>query len=357
MVMTLDEALTAMVKIGGSDLHLKAGKPLMIRHKGDVLPTEMPPLSAAEIRDLLTAVISSPQLEKLEREKELDFSYAIDEVGRFRGNIFFQKNMMGAVFRAIPTDIPTLDSLGMPEILKEIAHKSQGLILVTGPTGSGKSTTLAAMISEINETESKHILTIEDPMEFVHEDKNCIVNQREVETDTLTFTGALKRALRQDPDIILVGEMRDPETIQIAMTAAETGHLVLSTLHTNDAKQSIDRVINSFAAEEQHQVRMKLSVCLLAVISQRLVRKKDGSGMIAAQEIMINSPSIRKLIEDNKIGAIDKVIEESASYYNMQSMNQAFRKRIWVKRRPPHSVKKGTSTEATKCIQNNRRTA
>jgi len=271
---------------------------------------------------MLFSIITDRQKKKLEEERELDFSYNIEGLARFRGNIFFQKGIIGGVFRVIPADIPTLASLSMPETLKKLVQNEQGLILVTGPAGSGKSTTLAAMIEEINLTKRKHIIIIEDPLEFVHKDKNCVVNQREVGSDTLSFSHALKRALRQDPDIILIGEMRDPETISIAMTAAETGHLVFSTLHTNDAKQSITRIINSFPPEEHHQVRIKVSLSLLAVISQRLVNRSDGKGRIAVQEIMINSPTIAKLIEEGNIGKIDKVIEDSVTYYNMQSLNQ-----------------------------------
>jgi len=321
--MTLDEALKFLVQIKGSDLHLKAAMPLLVRVGGDVVPTDMPPLAADEVKGMLLDILTEIQKRKLETERELDFSHDIPGVSRFRGNVFFQKGQMGAVFRAIPSDVPTLEALNAPAVLKTLAEAEQGLVLVTGPTGSGKSTTLAAMISEINTTRYKHILTIEDPIEFVHADANCVINQREVGSDTLNFAEALRRALRQDPDVILVGEMRDPETISIAMTAAETGHLVLSTLHTNDAKQSVDRVVNSFPPEEQHQVRMKLAQCLLAVVSQRLIKRADGGGRIAAQEIMINSPTVKKLIETGKTGNIDKAIEESSNYYSMQSMNQS----------------------------------
>jgi len=320
--MTLNEALSFLIQVKGSDLHIKVGLPLMIRLKGELTPTKMDPLTEENVREMLFSVLTEAQKKKLEAERELDFSHHIEGVSRYRGNILFQKGVMGAVFRAIPSEIPSLQSLALPPVLSTLVEKEQGLVLVTGPTGSGKSTTLAAMIDAINTSQYKHILTIEDPIEFVHEDKNCVINQREVGSDTLSFAEALRRALRQDPDVVLVGEMRDPETISIAMTAAETGHLVFSTLHTNDAKQSVDRVINAFPPNEQHQVRMKLSLCLLAVISQRLVKKADGSGRVAVQEIMINSPTIRKLIETDKIGNIDKAIEESSSYYDMQTLNQ-----------------------------------
>ena len=321
--MTMEEALKVLVQVGGSDLHLKVGLPLMIRRHGELLPADMPPLNQSKVKEMLLSVISGRQEEKLARERELDFSYNIEDVARFRGNIFYQKGMMGGVFRVIPAEVPSLDSLGMPSVLKELTEKEQGLILVTGPTGSGKSTTIAAMLDEINSTRHKHILTIEDPIEFVHRDKKCVVNQREVGSDTINFTQALRRALRQDPDIIVVGEMRDAETISIAMTAAETGHLVVSTLHTNDAKQTIDRIINTFPPEEHHQVRVKLSLSLVGVVSQRLLKRADGQGRVAAQEVMLNSPTIIKLIEDGEIGKIDRVIEESVDYYNMQSLNQS----------------------------------
>jgi len=326
--MTMDEALTILVQVGGSDLHIKAGLPLMIRRDGELLPADMPPLSFSKTGEMLLSIINDNQKEKLEREKELDFSYNIDGLARFRGNIFYQKGVMGGVFRVIPTEIPTLEKLGMPAILKELMQKEQGLILVTGPTGSGKSTTIAAMLDEVNSTRHKHILTIEDPIEFVHRDKKCVLNQREVGADTMSFTQALRRALRQDPDVIVVGEMRDAETISIAMTAAETGHLVVSTLHTNDAKQTVDRIINTFPPEEHHQVRMKLALSLVAVVSQRLLRKAEGEGRVAAQEIMLNSPTITKLIEEGSVGKIDRVIEESVEYYNMQSLNQSLYK-LW----------------------------
>jgi twitching motility protein PilT len=321
--MEILEILRYLVKSGGSDLHLKAGLSPVVRVKGDLMDSNFQPLSAGELKEMVYAILSPTQIQKLEAERELDFSYNIEGLARFRGNLFFQKGMLGAVFRVIPTKIASLDELQMPVILKELIKNKQGLILVTGPTGSGKSTTLAALINEINQTESAHIITIEDPMEFVHQDNVSIINQREIGFDTLSFSEALRHALRQDPDVILVGEMRDQETINIAMKAAETGHLVLSTLHTNDAKQSIDRIINTFPQEEQLQIRMQLALVLTAVISQRLVKKADGSGRIAVQEIMINSPTIRKLIEEGKVGAIDKAIEDSARYYNMQSLNQA----------------------------------
>jgi len=318
----IDKYLKEVFDKGGADLHLKVGRPPLMRLKGDLLPTDYPVISKKEIEELLMPLLTDAQKKKFENEKELDFSYLIEGVARFRGNIFYQLGNLGAVFRAIPVKAKTLDELGIPPVLKELAFRNNGIILVTGPTGSGKSTTLAALVEYLNENVHSHIITIEDPIEFVHTDKKCTINQREVGADTRSFCDALKRALRQDPDIILVGEMRDSETIQIAMTAAETGHLVFSTLHTNDAKQSIDRIIDTFSPEQQHQIRMQLAMTLAATVSQKLVKKSDGSGRIAVIEIMINTPTIKKLIEEGKAGQIDKVIAESAQFFKMQTMNQ-----------------------------------
>jgi twitching motility protein PilT len=320
--MNLDQYLKALIEKGGSDLHLKVGRPPLLRIKGELLPSEYPPIKRDEMRDLLLPMLTEIQIKKLESERELDFSIQIEGLARFRGNLLFQMGNLGAVFRAIPGEIKTVDQLGLPQVLKELVFRNQGIILVTGPTGSGKSTTLAGMIDYLNENRSHHIITIEDPIEFVHQDKRCAINQREIGQDTRSFSEALRRALRQDPDVILVGEMRDPETISIAMTAAETGHLVFSTLHTNDAKQSIDRIIDTFPPEQQHQVRMQLAMTLLSTISQRLIKRSDGSGRAAIIEIMIVTPTIRKMIEEGKIGAIDKAIHDSTSLYKMQTMNQ-----------------------------------
>jgi twitching motility protein PilT len=320
--MKIDDYFTALVQRGGSDLHLKVGRPPLMRIKGELLPTEYPVIGKEEMKKLLLPMLTEMQIKKLENEREIDFSYLVEGLARFRGNIFHQMGYLGAVFRVIPVQIMTIDELKLPPVLKELIFRNQGIILVTGPTGSGKSTTLAAMIDYLNMNRSDHIITIEDPVEFVHRDKKCVINQREVGFDTRSFSEALKRALRQDPDVILVGEMRDPETISIAMTAAETGHLVFSTLHTNDAKQSIDRIIDTFPPEQQHQVRMQLAMTLCSIISQRLIKKLDGSDRVAVIEVMINTPTIRKMIEEGKIGAIDKAIHDSASLYKMQTMNQ-----------------------------------
>ncbi len=321
--MKIKEYLKVLIDREGSDLHLKVGRPPLIRIKGDLLPTEFPILSKNDIQDMLLPLLSDMQRKTLFDERELDFSYLIEGLARFRFNIFYQLGNLGAVIRAIPISVPSPDELGLPEVLKElILNHSSGIILITGPTGSGKSTTLASLIEYLNERVKKHIITIEDPVEFVYSDKNCSITQRELGSDTKSLPEALKRALRQDPDIILVGEMRDQDTIHTAVTAAETGHLVLSTLHTNNARQSITRILDNFPPEQQNQVRMQLAMTLVATISQRLVNKSDGTGRVVVVEVMINTPTIKRLIIDNKLDQIDKVIADSAQLYKMQTMNQ-----------------------------------
>jgi twitching motility protein PilT len=318
----IDEYLTELVHRGGSDLHLKVGRPPLMRMQGDLLPTEYPPVSRTEMEDLLFPLLTDKQKRKLEDERELDFAYLIEGVSQFRASFFHQLGNLGAVFRAIPIEIKTVDELGLPPVLKDLILQKQGLVLVTGPTGSGKSTTLAALIEHLNTLADRHVITIEDPIEFVHTDRKCTINQREVGTDTHSFFNALKRALRADPDVILIGEMRDPETIRTALTAAETGHLVLSTLHTNYAKQSITRIIDAFPPEHQHNIRIRTAMSLLATMAQRLVKKSDGSGRTAVIEIMINTPTIKKLISEEKLDQIDKAIADSAELYKMQTFNQ-----------------------------------
>lgn len=321
--MKIEEYLRMLVDNEGSDLHLKVGRPPLMRIQGELFPTEgLPVISKDEIKEILYPMLTTMQIKKFEEELELDFSYIIEGLARFRGNIFYQMGNLGAVFRMIPIDILTIEQLGLPDVLNDLVKHKSGIVLVTGPTGSGKSTTLAAMINKINETRHEHIVSIEDPVEFVHQDKKCSINQREVGADTATFGNALKRSLRQDPDIILVGEMRDPETISIAITAAETGHLVFSTLHTLDAKQSIDRIIDTFRHEHQHQVRMQLGAALVAIVSQRLVKSSYSEERLAVVEIMINTPTIKKYIQESKVGLIDKIIAESALLYKMQTQNQ-----------------------------------
>ncbi len=314
--------LRELIARGGSDLHLKVGRPPLFRIRGDLLPTEFPVIGRKDMEDLLLPILNGVQRDRLERERELDFSYLIEGFGRFRGSYFYQMDKLGGVFRFIPIKIATIDDLGLPEVLKDILSREQGLILVTGPTGSGKSTTLAAMVDYLNTRVDKHIVTIEDPIEFIHEDKKCVINQREVGNDTRSFSDALKHALRQDPDVILVGEMRDPETIQTALTASETGHIVLSTLHTTYAKQSISRIVDAFDPNVQNHIRVRTAVSLAATIAQKLVKKSDGSGRAAVMEIMINTPTVKKLILEDKLDQIDKTIEDSAKLYKMQTFNQ-----------------------------------
>ncbi|MBI2916040.1 MAG: PilT/PilU family type 4a pilus ATPase [Elusimicrobia bacterium] len=319
-----EQFLRKVVELNASDLHLKVGRPPHMRLKGDIVPMDgYSALTQEQMWKEVQGITSKSQQENLEKEKELDFSFQIEGLARFRGNIFHQRGALSAVFRMIPTKIPTAQDLGLPPVLLELVSRHQGLLLVTGPTGSGKTTTLASLVQHVNENLSKHIITIEDPIEFGYSDVKCIINQREVGSDTATFSQALRRALRQDPDVILMGELRDKETISIAVTAAETGHLVLGTLHTNDAKQSISRILDSFSGDAQNQIRLQLATTLICVVSQRLIKRSDGKGRVAAVEILINTPSVKKLIEENKIGQITKVMEESASFYKMQTFNQA----------------------------------
>ena len=266
--MLLEECLKRIVEQNASDLHLKAGRPPLMRLKGIIVPFEgEEPMTAEDVQRQIYSVTSTSQQKLLEEQKELDFSFQIRGVARFRGNIFFQRGTISAAFRVIPTEIPSVDSLGLPPVLKELVTRSQGLLLVTGPTGAGKSTTLASLVQHINENFPKHIITIEDPIEFAYTDAKSAVNQREVGTDTADFPQALRRALRQDPDVILLGELRDQETIFTAMTAAETGHLVLGTVHTNDAKQTVDRIIDTFPSDSHGQIRVQIAAVLVAIVS------------------------------------------------------------------------------------------
>ena len=331
-LMSMPELLQALYEKGASDLHLKVGRPPMMRRQGDLGPVEgNRVMEAADVEKLIHGVINTDQRAKLEAERELDFSFSIAGLARFRANAFFQKGLPGAVLRLIPALIPTPEALGLPEVIKELSLKKQGLFLVTGPTGSGKTTTLAAIIDHINSHVPAHIITLEDPIEFVYQDKMAVINQREVGSDTRDFAQGLRRALRQDPNVILVGEMRDAETITTALSAAETGHLVFGTLHTNDAKQSVDRILDTYPPAAQTQVRMQLAKCLVAVVSQRLLKRADGQGRLAVHEIMINTPTVQKLIEDDKIAALGRAIEDSSSFYKMQSLNQALFRQVKAK--------------------------
>ena len=318
--MDIGELLAFGVKNGCSDLHLSAGLPPMIRVDGDIRRINVPALDHKIVHDLVYDIMNDKQRKDYEEFLETDFSFEVPGLARFRVNAFNHNRGAGAVFRTIPSTILTLEDLKAPAIFKEISETPRGVVLVTGPTGSGKSTTLAAMINHKNETEHGHILTVEDPIEFVHESKKCLINQREVHRDTLGFNEALRSALREDPDTILVGEMRDLETIRLALSAAETGHLVFGTLHTSSAAKTIDRVVDVFPAEEKDMVRAMLSESLKAVISQTLL-KKNGGGRVAAHEIMIGTPAIRNLIRENKIAQMYSAIQ-TGQQFGMKTLDQ-----------------------------------
>lgn len=317
----IDQLLKEMEREGASDLHIKTGRPPAIRVDGLLRLMDVPPVTHEDAERMLKTVLPPRLQDQFLREHEADASY-LPKGGRdrFRVNVYAQRNAPGLVFRRIPREIPSLEGLNHPPALKKLCGLEKGLVIVTGPTGSGKSTTLAAMVRYINEREPLHVITIEDPMEFEHEDIRCVIEQREVGLDTFSFTEALRRALRQDPDVILLGEMRDAETMMIATSAAETGHLVFSTLHTNDAKQSVSRIINTFPAEQHFQTRLKLAATLQGVVSQTLIPKKAG-GRVAVLEILISTPFIRDLIAKGKYEDLDEAIEQG-THYGMQSMNQ-----------------------------------
>ena len=319
--MDITELLAFSVKQNASDLHLSAGLPPMIRVDGDVRKINLPEMDHKQVHSMVYDIMNDKQRKDYEEFLETDFSFEVPGVARFRVNAFNHNRGAGAVFRTIPSKVLTMEDLGMGQVFKDIAMTPRGICMVTGPTGSGKSTTLAAMLDYINELKYEHILTIEDPIEFVHTSKRCLVNQREVHRDTLGFNEALRSALREDPDIILVGEMRDLETIRLALTAAETGHMVFGTLHTTSAAKTIDRVIDVFPAQEKSMVRSMLSESLQAVISQTLLKKKGG-GRVAAHEIMIGTPAIRNLIREDKVAQMYSAIQTGAQY-GMTTLDQS----------------------------------
>ncbi len=311
----LDDILREMVQQDGSDLHIRVGEPPFFRIHGDLVRiTKFPILSQEDAKELLYSILSEERQKKFEKTLELDLSYTIPDVARFRVNIFQQRNYIGAVLRLIPIKIQTIDELGLPQVFKQMAMIQRGFILVTGPTGSGKSTTLAAMVEHINTNRKGNIITIEDPIEFVHTDKLCAINQREVGVDALSFADALKHVMRQNPDVILVGEMRDLETISSAITAAETGVLVFATVHTNNAVQTIDRIIDVFPVEQQQQIRLQLAVNLQAIVSQTILPRIDGKGRAVAFEIMIAIPAIKSLIREGKAHQMYSIIQASGAY-------------------------------------------
>ncbi len=320
---SIDELLEHMVGRNASDLHVTTGTPPVIRVRGEVQRLDgYDPLSAEETQGLLYRILSSEQQKQLELKRQLDFSHSIPGLARFRVNVYFQRESLGAAFRLIPTELKTLEELGIPASLHQLAEKPRGLVLVTGPTGSGKSTTLAALIDEINRNRSEHILTIEDPIEFLHRHKRCIVNQREIGPDATSFADALRAALRQDPDVILVGEMRDLETIGTALTAAETGHLVFGTLHTQSAPSTIDRIIDVFPAEQQEQVRIQIASSLQGVVTQALLPTADGMGRVPALEILLPDDAVRNLIRQGKVEQIYSVMQTNTGR-GMLTMEQS----------------------------------
>ncbi len=320
--MDITQLLAFAIKNKASDLHLSSGLPPMLRVHGDIKRINLPVMEHKEVHAMVYDIMSDTQRKQYEENLECDFSFEVNGLARFRVNAFNQKRGAAAAFRAIPSKVLTLEELNAPKIFQELALKPRGLVLVTGPTGSGKSTTLAAMVDHFNQTEFGHILTIEDPIEFVHEPKKCLINQREVGPTTHSFGNALRSSLREDPDAILIGEMRDLETIRLAMTAAETGHLVFGTLHTSSAAKTIDRIIDVFPAEEKEMIRAMLSESLVAVISQTLCKLKDGSGRVAAHEIMLGTPAIRNLVREAKVAQMYSSIQTGASL-GMQTLDQS----------------------------------
>jgi twitching motility protein PilT len=316
------DVLMEVMDRGASDLHLTTGSPPMVRERGRLSPLDLPPLSSQQTREVVYQILTNDQRQRLETDWQIDFSYSLPGVARFRVNAYFQRASIGAAFRLIPTEIPTFESLALPPILLDFTRRPRGFVLVTGPTGSGKSTSLASMVDRINTERHEHILTIEDPIEFLHSHRNCIVNQRELGGDAQSFALALKAGLRQDPDVILVGEMRDLETIATALTAAETGHLVFATLHTQDAAQTIDRVIDVFPPSQQHQVRVQLSVALQGIVTQQLLPTADGQGRVCACEVLVPTPGVRNLIREGKTHQIYSALQTGGAH-GMQTMDAA----------------------------------
>jgi twitching motility protein PilT len=322
MEFDFSEVLLQVMERQASDLHLTAGSPPMIRHHGKLHALDYPRLSPQTTREVIYSILTNDQRQKLETDWQIDFAYSIPGRARFRVNSYFQRAALSAAFRLIPHEIPTLSELDLPPVLEEFTKKPRGFVLVTGPTGSGKSTTLAAMLDLINEVRQEHILTIEDPIEFLHKHKRCIVNQRELGADAATFGLGLKAALRQDPDVILVGEMRDLETIATALTAAETGHLVFATLHTQDTAQTVDRIVDVFPPEQQQQVRVQLSVALQGIVTQQLLPRADGQGRVCGCEILVPTPAVRNLIREGKTHQIYSALQ-TGGQFGMQTMDAA----------------------------------
>jgi len=322
-VSTLYDLLKNMTESGASDLHISTGTPPRLRVDGKLRVMDHPPLTPTDTKALCYSILTDAQKHRFEEHNELDLSFGIKGLSRFRANIFMQRGAVAGAFRTIPFQIRTFNELGLPDIVNELVKKPRGLILVTGPTGSGKSTTLAAMIDRINDERHEHIITVEDPIEYLHNHKKCLINQREVNADTLSFKAALKYVLRQDPDVVLIGEMRDLETIEAALTVSETGHLTLATLHTNSAVQTINRIIDVFPAHQQEQIRVQLSFVLEGILSQQLLPRKSGQGRVMSVEILVPNPAIRNLIREDKVHQIYSQMQTGQSRSGMQTMNQS----------------------------------
>lgn len=320
---TLNQLLKTMVEEGGSDLHVTTNSPPLIRVDGKLKPLNLPPFTPTDTKQIAYSILTDIQKHRLEEDLELDFSFGIKSLARFRGNIFHQRGAVAAVFRTIPYEIKTFRELNLPSVLEKICEKPRGLVLVTGPTGSGKSTTLAAMVDKINRERAEHILTIEDPVEYLHQHQGCVVNQRELNADTHSFSAALRSALRQDPDVVLIGEMRDLETVESALRIAETGHLTFATLHTNSAAQTINRIIDVFPAHQQSQVRAQLSLVLEGIMCQTLLPRVNGKGRCLCMEILIPNSGIRNLIREDKVHQIYGMMQTGQAKYGMQTFNQS----------------------------------
>jgi twitching motility protein PilT len=320
---TIYDLLKVMIEKGASDLHITTGSPPRLRVDGKLISLDHSPLTPAETKSLCYSILTDNQKNKFEEINELDLSFGVKGLSRFRGNVFMQRGAVAAAFRTIPFEIKSFKELGLPEIMNELVKKPRGLILVTGATGSGKSTTLAAMVDRINDERYDHIITVEDPIEYLHIHKKCLINQREVNADTASFKNALRYVLRQDPDVVLIGEMRDLETIEAALTVAETGHLTLATLHTNSAVQTINRIIDVFPPHQQEQIRVQLSFVLEGILAQQLIPKKNGMGRVLAVELLVPNPAIRNLIREDKIHQIYSMMQTGQSKFGMQTMNQS----------------------------------
>ncbi len=320
---TLSDLLKKMIEMGGSDLHITTNSAPRVRVHGKLRPLDMPPLTASDTKALAYSVLTDAQKHRLEENLEIDFSFGIKNLARFRANVFHQRGAVGSAFRMIPWEIRSFDQLGLPAVVRTLCDKPRGLVLVTGPTGSGKSTTLAAMLDKINSEREEHVITIEDPIEFLHTHKRCLVNQREVHSDTHSFANSLRAALREDPDVVLIGEMRDLETVESALRIAETGHLTFATLHTNSAVSTINRIIDVFPAHQQPQVRAQLSLVLEGILCQALLPRVDGRGRVMVMEILVPNAAIRNLIREDKVHQIYSAMQSGMSLTGMQTFNQS----------------------------------